>query len=403
MLNTSMPPAVVLSCLGAPEGDLNVVRSLGERGVHVIVLSEYQLVPAGRSRHCRELIVVPGYTQSPDRLLQALTALRRRLGVKPVVFASADPDLAALVEIAGEIDDVAMSTVVDVGLTAVLSDKRRFDQLVRAHDLPVPATHAPSSAVQLDEVCLRSDYPLIVKPSHPVAWHRSGLAHSIASSKAIAVPSAQALRELGQTLLQHGAEFLVQSYIPGDDECHYDVHAYIDRQGHATASYSGRKWRIHPPHAGSGCYVESTLIPELESLALDVLTRIGYRGLANINFKRHAVTGEYKLMEINPRVSQWNILPTRSGVNLPWIAYRDACGWPPEALPPRRVGMYYLNARTDLRAMRLYRREGRWPLAQWLPTVLRPGLVHQLAQWDDPKPALHVLGRALLRRLGLGS
>ena len=51
--------AVVLSCLGASEGDLNLVRSLGEAGVPVIVLSEYAEVPAGRSRHCSRLIVAP--------------------------------------------------------------------------------------------------------------------------------------------------------------------------------------------------------------------------------------------------------------------------------------------------------------------------------------------------------
>jgi predicted ATP-grasp superfamily ATP-dependent carboligase len=144
------------------------------------------------------------------------------------------------------------------------------------------------------------------------------------------------------------------------------------------------------------------LVPELETLALDILARVGYRGIANINFKRHAVTGEYKLLEINPRVSQWSILSTRSGVNLPWIAFRDACGLAPAALPTRQVGVFYLNARTDLRALRIYRREGLWPLKQWLASVLRPGVVHQLAQWRDPGPGLHVLTRALLRRLALG-
>lgn len=402
MMSAQSPAAVVLSCLGAPEGDLNLVRSLGEQGVHVIVLSEYRLVPAGRSRHCRELIVVPGYTQSPELLLQALQALRLRLGVMPVLFPSADPDLNVLIQLAGALDGVALSTVIDAELAGVLSNKQRFDELVRRHHLPVPRTFVPSTLVELEEACARAAFPLIVKPSHPVAWHRYGVPRALSTSKAIPVQTPQALREVGQTLLACDADFLVQEYIPGDDEEHFDVHAYIDRQGHAVATYSGRKWRINPPHAGSGCYVESTRMPQLEDLALDILARIGYRGIANINFKRDCVTGEFKLMEINPRASQWNILPTRCGVNLAWIAYRDACGLPPQALPDRRVGVFYLNSRTDLRALRTYRREGLWPLRRWLPTVLRQGLVHQLLQWNDLRPMLHVLSHAVLRRLGLG-
>jgi predicted ATP-grasp superfamily ATP-dependent carboligase len=397
-----LTPAVVLSCLGAPEGDLNLVRSLGEQGVPVIVLSEYAQVPAGRSRHCRELIVVPDFTLAPERLLKALQALRRRLGTAPVVFPSADPDLKVLAQIDAALTDVAISTVVDPDLVGTLSDKCRFDTLALRTGLPVPRTYLPADLAALESICSEAKFPLIVKPSHPAAWHRPGLSHSISAAKAIPVHTPQALRTLCKSLMAQTHEFLIQEYILGDDEEHYDVHAYVDRQGRAAASYCGRKWRIHPPHAGSGCYVESTLQPDIETLALDILARIGYRGIANLNFKRDVNSGDYKLMEINPRVSQWNILPARSGVNLPWIAYRDACGLPPVDLPARSYGMFYLNARTDLRALRIYRREGLWSVARWLPTVLRPGLVHQLAQWSDARPALYVLARAVLRRLGLG-
>jgi predicted ATP-grasp superfamily ATP-dependent carboligase len=388
--------------MGAAEGDLNLVRSLGEQGVHVIVLSEYEDVPAGRSRHCRELVVVPGYTTTPHLLLQALQLLRQRLGEMPVVFPSADPDLKALAQIAGSLHGVAVSTIFDPDMVCVLSDKLKFNDLVLRTGLPVPRTYAPTSHADLEEISEQAQFPLIVKPSNPAAWHRPGIPLSISIAKAILVESPHALSELGLKLLVHTNEFLVQEYIPGGDEEHFDVHAYIDRDGRATASYCGRKWRIYPPHAGSGCFVESTQEPELEALALGILARVGYRGIANINFKRHAVTGDFKLMEINPRVSQWQILTTRSGVNLPWIAYRDVCGLSPAAPPTRRYGLFYVNGIADLRALRIYRREGLWTVLGWLRTLLRPNLIHQLSQWQDPRPAFHVLALGIKRRLGIG-
>ena len=54
-------PAVVLACAGAPEGDLNLVRSLGEQGVPVIVLGEYADPPSRYSRYCIEFVQVPDF------------------------------------------------------------------------------------------------------------------------------------------------------------------------------------------------------------------------------------------------------------------------------------------------------------------------------------------------------
>jgi len=68
-------PAVVLSCSGAPEGDLNVVRSLGEQGVPVIVVSEYADPPSRLSRYCTEFIQVPDF-DNPSALSDVLAALR---------------------------------------------------------------------------------------------------------------------------------------------------------------------------------------------------------------------------------------------------------------------------------------------------------------------------------------
>jgi predicted ATP-grasp superfamily ATP-dependent carboligase len=400
--SSSVPiPAVVLSCLGAPEGDLNVVRSLGEHGVPVTVISEYADPPSGASRHCREFVYLPGYTQAPERLLEALQGLRQRHGTAPVVFPSADPDLTALNQLQSRLTDVVRSTLAPAALIDELMDKRRFNDLALRVGLPVPRTYTPSTMAEVEEVARSAEYPLIVKPSQPVAWKHPDIPLAIARAKAILVEEASELLRICRAVAPHGMELLIQEYIPGGDEEHYDVHAYIDRNGRSLATYSGRKWRIYPPHAGSGCYVESLHIPELEELALDILRKVDYRGIANINFKRHSRTGAYKLLEINPRVSQWNILAARSGVNLPWIAYRDVCGLLPETPPVRRTGVFYLNGKNDLRAFRAYHRMGEWSLGRYISSLLRPGMVYQAWSWADPGPALRLTGGWLATKLGL--
>lgn len=398
-LSTSHPPAIVLSCTGAPEGDLSLVRSLGEMGVHVIVISEYPDPPAARSVHCAEHRIVPNFTRHPERLLDVLAELKNAHGTRPIIFPSADPDLTALAAIAREIDAMAISTVLEPDLTRALMDKRQFDDLATRHQFPMPITYKPITLAEVETIAQQAKFPLIAKPAHPVAWQGAAVRADLRYLKALPLPDAASLLNTAHALGPALGETLVQEFIPGDDEEHYEVQVYVGKNGQALGTFAGQKWRINPPHAGSGCFVQGALLPTLEAATVKMLQDIGYRGLANVDYKRHVHTGEFKLLEINPRVSQWNILGTRSGVNLPWLAYQDACNLIPAPQPVRRNGLYYVNARTDISAFRIYRREGHWSWASYIRSLMRPNLVCQFLQLDDPAPAVALLKSMVSTRL----
>jgi len=396
-------PAVVLACAGAPEGDLNVVRSLGEQGVPVVVVSEYADPPSRYSRYCIEFVQVPDFSKHPQELLETLIDLAGRHGGPLPVFPSADPDLEALNQIRDAALPHARWTMADPELVTALMDKRAFSALATHHDLPVPRTFTPTT---LDEVAHIADvltYPAIAKPSLPTSWKHPELPREIRTAKAIVLQSREELLQVCRAVLPWGLALILQEYVPGDDSAHYDVHAYIDRQGVARATFCGRKWRIQPPHVGCGCFVESQLEPELEALVIDILQRLDYRGIANLNFKRHSVSGEFKLLEINARVSQWTILTTRAGVNLPWMAYRDVCGLVPETAPLRRCGIWYVSGKSDFRAVRHYVREGVWTWGGYLRSLLKRPIVFQVLSLSDISPALHLTGHWIAEKMRLRS
>jgi predicted ATP-grasp superfamily ATP-dependent carboligase len=404
--NTPAPgrlPAVVLACAGAPEGDLNVVRSLGEQGVPVVVVSEYADPPSRYSRHCIEFVQVPDFAVQPQALLATLVDLARRHGGPLPVFPSADPDLEAL----NRIRDAALPhvrwTMAAPALVAALMDKRAFSELATRCGLPVPRTFTPTTLDEVERIADVLTYPAIAKPSLPTAWKHPELPRAIRMAKAIVLQSREELLEVCRAVLPWGLALILQEYVPGDDSAHYDVHAFIDQQGVARATFCGRKWRIQPPHVGSGCYVESLLEPELEALVVDILQRLGYRGIANLNFKRHGVSGEFKLLEINARVSQWTILTTRAGVNLPWMAYRDVCGLAPETPPLRHAGLWYVSGKSDFRAIRGYVREGLWTWGGYLRSLLKRPMVFQVLSLHDLGPALHLTTHWIAEKMRLRS
>lgn len=385
-------PAIVLSCDGLCEPALGVVRALGEKGVPVIVLSETADAAGARSRYCIEHHVAPGLGGDPQVLGQALADIAARHDGALPIFPTVDPDLDTLARVASRLGPRLLPVIGDAHQVLQVMDKAAFQALAEAHGLPVPRSWSPPDPAALQQAAAQARYPVIVKPAFPYHWH-SALAQAFRGRKAVRLDDAAALIAFGAGLGASDLGVMIQEYVPGDDDQHVDVHAYLDGQGRVRGCFSGRKLRIHPIHAGSGCFVESLDCPALEAQTVAMLQRIGFRGLANVNYKRHAVTGEYMLFEINPRVSQWGFFTTRCGVNLPWLAYCDLLGREAGVLPPRRVGWRFVDSSRDLKAFRQYRAEGRLTLGAYLRSLLRLRLVHQSLDWRDPVPGLCLLWR----------
>jgi predicted ATP-grasp superfamily ATP-dependent carboligase len=120
-------------------------------------------------------------------------------------------------------------------------------------------------------------------------------------------------------------------------------------------------------------------VPEIVDAALSLLREFGYFGLSQVEFKRDARDGRFRLMEINPRLWQWHGLAGACGVDLPRIAYSDLTG----ATPPE-AAMDGFGKRWAITLL-----PGERPL---LP---RPPYVDAVFARDDPKPGLVHLARVV--------
>jgi predicted ATP-grasp superfamily ATP-dependent carboligase len=391
----SFRAAVVLSCAGAPDGDINVVRALGRQGIPVYVASEYATPPASVSRYCRELILVPGFTKAPAATVAGLVALAERLEHRPVLFPTADPDLEMVTAWRSQLEVHFDIPIAPPDLVGTLTDKLRFAEFASHHGFPVPATCSLAGVTDLDQFASGLDFPVIVKPADTLKWARPEIEQIVGSLKALIAPTRDEFISACTPLMPYADNLLVQRYIPGGDECYYDLQAYLGRDGNVQAWFTARKIRTSPPAVGAGCYVESVVVEELAALGLKCLRDVGYSGLIDMDFKRDPRTGEYFLIEMNPRTAAWNILPTAAGICFPCLAYADLTGLP-NALPGKqKEGLRYLHFKNDFKAFRQYRKAGQWTWMTYLRSLIRHGLVFQLLAFDDLRPFLHVLGRSV--------
>ena len=380
------PRTLVLACRGAAEGALSVVRTLGRRGVAVDVLADHRDCEAGWSKYSDEFVCIPDYTRRDEHTLEFLTAYARRQNVRPVLFPTADPDLLLVSRLRARLETAFALSLASPALIENFTDKTAFRATSAQHGFPVPQTHAPRSESEVAALAQHLEFPVILKPSNPTAWTDPRLQVATSGHKALIIESPHELLATWSRLAVLNPDLLVQDYIRGPDESHYSLHAYISRQGEPLALFTGRKVRVFPAHAGSGCFVQSVRVPEMIAVGTKMLRDTGYTGIAVINFKQDCVSGQFRVHEINPRISQWNILATACGVDIPFLAYSEAAGLPLPACGVQREDMQYVNLRHDLKAFREYRRCGEWSWRRYLRSLARPRTVHQLFSVDDPMP-----------------
>jgi glycosyltransferase involved in cell wall biosynthesis/predicted ATP-grasp superfamily ATP-dependent carboligase len=126
---------------------------------------------------------------------------------------------------------------------------------------------------------------------------------------------------------------ICQQIIPGPVENLVSLQGYVSKQGDLyMCGYT--KVRQMPPTYGcsSAAYVRAT--GEAAKAAADILRKLEYRGMFDLEFKRHAEDGNLYFIELNPRAGMLNYSATACGMNLAHLEYLDACRKP---LPPPKT------------------------------------------------------------------
>jgi predicted ATP-grasp superfamily ATP-dependent carboligase len=394
------PPVVLL-------GGINLVRALGLAGIPAIVAASEAFTPAMASRYCLRRLVLPPLARRTDvvaRLLRAGDEIAREFGARPPLFYGDDDWLGLVQEFSRELSMRYRLLLNAPAVARALHDKARFQALGESRGLPVPR--------RLDwETLAGHAGPVLVKPALKTEWEASPVYHRLfghAGKARIFDSGAGALTHPQVRDLRESLQF--QEYVPGDDRSLWSFHGFADEESELVDWFVGRKIRTHPALTGDSTYLELARNDALAGLGRDIVRRIGLKGIFKMDFKRHAVTGAYYLLEINARFNLWHYLGAKNGVNLPRAAYDYLT---------RGVRPPHVEAATRYRwlALRLdwrhYRRE-KPPTLQWLGSLLAAPKVYDLWAWNDPLPffvdlhhylprARRKIGRRIMRWLSTAS
>ncbi len=353
---------------------LDIARSLGRRGIPVYGLDPDPAAAGRKSKYC-QLVVCPDPKKSEQEYLQFLLNWGKRLNQKAVLYPLSD-DMALICAREREALTAYYDYVMPSYPTIVtLATKAGLAAAAEQCGIATPKTVRPHNAQEVEAIAQQISYPAILKPIEGAYWHIPEIARLLRENplsgraKVVLCHDAPALLQMYQKIAGYDDRMIIQEVVPGPDENLFYISFYLNRESKPLALFAGRKLRVIPVGFGSASYVRSIRDPELERVALQLLSGVKYQGLGGLEFKKDSRDGHYKLIEFNVRFGMWDGLGVRCGVDTPYIAYCDALH---QAIEPQftyREDVIWVDWQRDIRAFWMYNRQGKLTFSQWLRSL----------------------------------
>lgn len=351
-------PVVVVSLTS--HGPLGVIRTLGRLGIPVYALHSRDSETAQYSRYLKRLWRWD-FPHSSEGALEALAQVSGEIGRRAILLPTSDETSVFVVENQATLRQWFQFPKQPVALPRTLSDKKQMYFLAKKHGIPTPETVFPQHRDDVLRFAADATFPLMLK----------------------AIDGARSLRRTGQNmvivhnaadLLKHYDEmedpaepnFMLQEYIPGGDDTIWMFNGYFDENSDCLYGVTGKKIRQQPVGRGY-----TSLGVCLKNEAVDQTTRrfmkaLGYRGILDIGYRYDARDGQYKVLDINPRIgSTFRLFTAENGLDVARALYLDLTGQPvPESNV--REGRKWMVEVADLKSCLEYRRLGQLTLREWL-------------------------------------
>lgn len=324
-------PAVIL---GAGMNGLGVARSLSRARVPVWLLDPDVRRPEMHTRAASPLRIA---ALQGELLIEELVRLGVTTfsGLRPILLLTQEESVRTVSQQRDRLSPLYRFSLPSPEIVDALQHKHRFQRLAEHFGYPIPPLVRIGGPADLPEL-ERLKYPVVVKPGE----RHEGYGQQF--KKAYRVASAAEATDLVRRILPVMSDVVVQEWTEGPDSNIYFCLQYIDRHACVIASFTGRKVRSWPPQVGgtASCAPAPDTHAELSALTAGFFQNVGVVGMAGMEYKRDAHSGQFRMVE--PTIGRTDYqaeIATLNGVNLPYAAYCAelgvACPTPAGAIRPQ--------------------------------------------------------------------
>lgn len=309
----------VLVTDGDNRAALAITRSLGKKGHEVFVGERSQPSLASKSRYSSGSFIYPDPSTDINGFIDSLLEKVRTENID-IVLPVSDITTMLVAEHMGSFEGRCIIPFPTPQALHLAASKDKLIELAANIGVPVPRTVVLSSPdEQYDVRGWGIDFPMVVKP------HRSRIKTQNGRWISAGVCYAEDEEQLNSIFADKKQEYplLIQQRVKGPG---IGVFACYEK-GRLKAVFSHRRLREKPPSGGVSVLRESIPVREdARQYAEALLDRLGWHGIAMVEFKLDESDGSLKLMEINGRFWGSLQLAIDAGVDFPSLLLDVAAG-----------------------------------------------------------------------------
>ena len=381
---------------GDERSALAITRSLGRRGISVLVGEQRPICLASSSRYCARHVTYPSPQHDPEAFQRFLVDFAQREKVDVIVPVT-DVTTSSICQNQDALRRHAAIAAPSYHAFDLVTNKSTLLQAAARCDIPIPRTHFLDGISDLRRIADRVEYPAVVKPAR---------SRMLTGGRWLATNVHYAHSKGDLWRLYEGTSYLaaypsmIQERVVGPG-----VGVFVlFKHGELLTAFAHRRLREKPPSGGVSVLCESIPVdPRLRDQAVRLLGPLGWHGVAMLEYKRDGRAGTHRLLEVNGRFWGSLQLAVDAGVDFPYLSWQLALEQRPEVPAAYRVGVRnrWLLGDLDHLWARLSKRRRDLCLPDDAPSrarsvadflrALKPNVPDQVLSRDDPGPFLYEL------------
>jgi len=374
---------------------LAVARSLGRRGITVLVGGEKSSNLASSSKYCGGQVSYPSPYFHPKRFYHYLLKFLRENSVDVLVpITDVTTYLTSMHK--EEIEQYTRLPIPAFKSFDFVSNKWKLLRCARRMGIPVPRTYFIEKPENVRESIAHLTYPVVVKPFRSRILTDSGWL----LTKVHYANSETEILKLYREKYYLRFPSMIQEYITGPGLGFFVLY----NKGRLVTTFSHKRLREKPPSGGVSVFRDSIPIDSnLREYTNRLFKPFRWHGVAMVEYKIDEETNQPFLMEVNGRFWGSLQLAIDSGVDFPDLLCRLATDGDVEGPSAYLLGVKsrWLLGDLDHLALRIFKKQPNIYLPQSFPSKARtlieflkfyePGLHYEVLSLSDPRPFLHEL------------
>lgn len=355
-----------------------VTRSLAKKSIKVTTSDYFPFAMSFYSRYSNDRFVYPSPYAEPEAFISCL--IREINSRKPKALLPTYDETFLISKHHDAFYKIVCLALPTFEQIESVHSKKSLYLLAEKLDIKIPRFFVPQNSREvdtLDDIVKERgmQYPLLLKPV------KGGGAWGVLYIKQ---PGGLANHYRNHCQLLKTDEIIIQEQKSGKVNCT----AMILNQGELRAQFSYRQLRDYPVSGGAATVRESIYNENTESSLFRLLAHLGWHGVCQADFIHDEISGDYYLLDVNPRLWGSVYQAVASGIDFPYLLYLLATEGDINKHLNYKIGIRTRWIWGDLRAFKDYIKMSQHKVKDTLDfmNLFDHGIAFDDFDWRDPLP-----------------